>query len=300
MLHDDEVRVDTATVRRLIQEQFPAFFGEEITPIQAGTDNAVFRIGRLAAARFPLRSADRETCADALYREARALKELSSYCPVSTPRPIGLGQPGHGYPMPWAIQSWVEGIPATPQGFSRSGTFARDIANLISALRRADTRGRPFTGGGRGGTLRDHDAWMATCFEKSETLLDVPTLRRLWQQFRELSAPTTLVMCHKDLIPANLLTQGQRLVGVLDGGSFGPADPALDLVAAWHLFDTNERGLLRTQLGCDDAEWQRGAAWAFQQAMGLVWYYSNTHPEMVELGHSTLERIIAACELGSE
>ncbi|WP_092426978.1 phosphotransferase [Devosia crocina] len=134
MLHDDEVRVDTATVRRLIQEHFPTLVCEEITPFQAGTDDAVFRIGRLAPARFPLRGADAKVCADALRREAQALQELSGYYPVSTSRPIGLEQLGRGYPRPRSMQSWVEGIPATPQGLSRSGTFALDIANLISAL----------------------------------------------------------------------------------------------------------------------------------------------------------------------
>ena len=224
------------------------------------------------------------------------MDEFSGYCPVPTPRPIGIGQPGHGYPMPWAVQSWVAGDTATPKGLSTSTIFADDIADLISALRRADTKERQFCGQGRGGRLRDHDRWMRICFENSEALLDVPKLRCLWERFRELQAPLMLVMCHKDLIPANLLIEGERLVGVLDCGSFGPADPALDLVAAWHLFEENERGNLRARLGCDDAEWERGGAWAFQQAMGLVWYYINSHPGMAELGRSTLHRIVTARE----
>ncbi|MFI5490698.1 MULTISPECIES: protein kinase family protein [Micromonospora] len=64
-------------------------------------------------------------------------------------------------------------------------------------------------------------------------------------------------------------TVGGRLVGVLDGGGFGPADPALDLVAARHLLDVHQRGILRRELGCGDVQWRRGMAWAFQQAMGL-------------------------------
>jgi hypothetical protein len=32
------------------------------------------------------------------------------------------------------------------------------------------------------------------------------------------------------------------------------------------------RRTLRAALGCDDLEWARGRAWAFAQAMGLVWY----------------------------
>lgn len=299
MLHDDEVRVDAATARAMIGEQFPTFIGEAIHPLYAGTDNAVFQIGQRATARFPLRKADFQACAEDLARQTAAMAELCNHCPVPTPKPIGMGQPGHGYPMPWSVQSWIPGITATPVGLSSSRAFALDIASLILALRRADTQGKPFAGHGRGGTLSDHAGWMATCLANSEAILDVRPLRQLWDRFRELAAPPTLAMCHKDLIPANLLVEGERLVGVLDGGSFGPADPALDLVAAWHLFEATERDVLRTHIGCDEAEWWRGAAWAFEQAMGLTWYYNDTHPQMAALGRSTLERLVTASEFSA-
>lgn len=147
--------------------------------------------------------------------------------------------------------------------------------------------------------MGDHEGWMDTCFKMSEGLLDVPTLRRLWERFRALPPQLDLAMCHKDLIPANLLVERERLVGVLDCGGYGPADPSLDLVAAWHLLEQNERGIVRARLGCDDAEWERGAAWAFQQAIGLVWYYLDSHPGMTELGRSTLNRIVMALEFRS-
>jgi aminoglycoside phosphotransferase (APT) family kinase protein len=99
-------------------------------------------------------------------------------------------------------------------------------------------------------------------------------------------------MSHKDLIPANLLVQGERLVGVLDGGSFGPADPALDLVVAWHLLDRTRRAAFREATQAGELEWRRGAAWAFQQAMGLVWYYRVTNPTMSALGRSTISRLL--------
>jgi aminoglycoside phosphotransferase (APT) family kinase protein len=296
MLHDNEVRVDADTATQLIRDQFPTYVDDQIHPLYEGTDNAVFQIGESASARFPLRNVDPQVCFDALRREASALNELSICCPVPTPKPIGIGQPGHGYPMPWAVQSWVVGNTATPQGFRESEAFALDIANLISTFRQANTKGRSFFGSGRGGRIRDHEGWVAICLQNSEGLVDVPPLKRLWKRFRDLSAPNALAMCHKDLIPANLLVEGDRLVGVLDGGRFGPADPALDLVAAWHLFDATGREVLRTQIGCDEAEWLRGAGWAFEQAMGLAFYYNETHPRMAALGRSTLNRIITASE----
>lgn len=51
---------------------------------------------------------------------------------------------------------------------------------------------------------------------------------------------------------------------------------------------------VRTELGCGDIEWDRGAAWALQQAIGLVWYYYDTNPTMAQLGRSTLARLTAA------
>jgi hypothetical protein len=42
----------------------------------------------------------------------------------------------------------------------------------------------------------------------------------------------------------------------------------LDLVCAWHLLDAGPRQVLRDDLDCDDLEWERGKAWAFEQTMG--------------------------------
>jgi len=194
--------------------------------------------------------------------------------------------------MPWSIQTWLPGEIATADGLASSHLLARDLASLVRAFREADTRGRHFTGAGRGGRLADHDEWMTTCFRESNGLLDVAPLRALWEGFRVLPSLRHDVMSHGDLIPANLLVQGERLVGVLDGGDFAAADPALDLVAAWHLLDSAARETLRADLECADLEWQRGAAWAFQQAMGLVWYYRTSNPAMSALGRSTLSRIV--------
>lgn len=138
---------------------------------------------------------------------------------------------------------------------------------------------------------------METCFVQSADLLDTVVLRALWSQFRRLPRDGGDVMSHGDLIPQNILVSESRIVGLIDGGSFGPADPALDLIAAWHLFDDERRSMVRTELDSSDIEWRRGAAWAFQQAMGLVWYYENSNPGMAQLGRSTLARILNDTDL---
>jgi aminoglycoside phosphotransferase (APT) family kinase protein len=294
-MHSDQIEVRATQVTRLIAEQFPQFAGEEIVELAtSGTVSAIFRIGASHSARFPLRMMDAAECTRLLAAEAKASAEFHDCCPFASPKPVGLGRAGFGYPLPWLLQTWIEGEVATPAGLSGSSVFALDLARLIAALRKADLRGRSFDGRGRGGHLPDHDGWMEECLSRSEQLLDVARLRLMWARFRELPSAKRQVMSHRDLIPANLLVDGEHLVGVLDTGGFGPADPSLDLVAGWHLLDQQARAVFRDALQAEELEWRRGAAWAFQQAMGLVWYYRGTNPAMSELGRSTLSRLIEA------
>ena len=168
-----------------------------------------------------------------------------------------------------------------------------DLAEFVRGVRAIDTRGRTFRGAGRGGDLRSHDSWMETCFDRSEQLLDVPRLRRVWSAMRTLPRRAPDTMMHGDLIPANVLVSDGRLTGIIDVGGIGPADPALDLVGAWHLLEAHSRQVLRDDVRCDDLDWELGKAWAFEQAVGLVWYYLDSNPVMSRMGLRTLQRILA-------
>ncbi|MEV4220939.1 aminoglycoside phosphotransferase family protein [Nonomuraea sp. NPDC049725] len=294
-MHAGQLTVTPETVRALVAEQFPQWRDLPVTGVAAhGTVNAIFRIGDGLAARCPLEPRDVDSTRAWLQKEARAAGELAGRTRFRTPEPVALGEPGAGYPLPWSVQTWLPGVVATDADPGESVAFAHDLAALVHDLRALDTRGRTFSGSGRGGDLKDHDAWMETCFTHSEHLLDVPRLRRLWAELRVLPREGADVMNHCDLIPGNVLVSGGRLAGILDVGGFAPADPALDLVSAWHLLEAGPRQALRDDLGCTGLEWQRGKAWAFQQAMGLVWYYVDSNPPMSRLGARTLQRILAA------
>ncbi len=291
-MHDDELHIDEDLARRLIVRQFPSWRDECVRHIVTdGTVNAIFRIGTGFVARFPLRAADPTEVNVQLTREADAMRELAACCPFPSPTPVAVGVPGDDYPQPWSVQTWLPGDVATPEGLAHSDLFAQDLATLIRSLRSADTRGRTFMGSGRGGNLKDSDEWMELCVRKSEGLLPVDRLRDLWSAFRSLPAAGCTAMTHGDLIPGNVLVDGEQLIGVLDGGGFAPADPSLDLVAVWHMLDYQRRELLRVELASEELEWWRGAAWAFQQAMGLVWYYRDTNPGMSALGRTVLTRM---------
>lgn len=293
-MHPDQLTVPLDTVRALVDDQFPQWSHLPVTAVASeATVHAIFRIGKRYAARFPLRPAAVDEVRRRLRSEADAARELARHTRFPVPEPVALGRPGRGYPLPWSVQAWLPGTTATEDDPGASDAFAHDLATFIGEVRAIDTRGRTFTGPGRGGDLRGEDPWMETCFRRSEELLDVPRLRRLWTRLRALPRTAPDVMAHRDLIPGNVLVRDGRLAGVLDVGDLAPADPALDLVGAWHLLEAGPRRLLRADLGCDDLEWERGRAWAFAQAMGLVWYYAESNPAMSALGRRTLDRLLA-------
>jgi aminoglycoside phosphotransferase (APT) family kinase protein len=295
-MHIDQLAVPLATVRSLVDAQFPQWRHLPIRAVPSpGTVNAIFRIGDEFVGRFPLlNDGGAAAVREGLEREVAAAEELLGRTRFATPKPVAIGDPGPGYPLPWLVNTWVPGKSATADDCSESSHFAEDLADLISDVRAIDTRGRTYDGDGRGGDLFSHDEWMQECLVNSAGLLDIETLGAIWAQMRDLprgDAPD--VMSHCDLIPQNTLAAGGRLVGVIDVGGLGAADPALDLVCAWHFLDTERRLVFREHLGSDDVEWQRGRAWAFEQALGAVWYYVDSNPAMSAGFGRTLERIVA-------
>lgn len=297
-MHEDELEISADAVREMVEGQFPDWAGLDIRRIRSsGTVNAIFRIGDDLAARFPLRPADPDATRRILEAEARACAAFARAAPFAAPVPVVIGAPADGYPLPWWVQTWVPGAVADQGQASQSDDFAHDLVQLVSALRATGVTGGRFGGRRwRGGDLRDHDRWMAVCLERSAGLLDVGPLARLWDHFRNLPRDKPDVMAHGDLTPLNVLVEDERLVGVLDGGGFGPADPSVDLIAGWHLLDDRPRALFRSGLACDDLEWERAKAWAFEQSMGAIWYYDRTNPAMSAMGRRTLGRVVADSE----
>src|SRR5699024_6540720 len=252
-MHSGQLALSEQVAARLITGLLPDTDPSTIRLVpSAATTSTVVRIGEDLAARFPLEPTDPDAAREALTAEHAAMAEFAALCPLPAPEPVALGEPTAALPMPWSVPTWIPCEVADPSLLASSDSAADDLAALRLALRAGPTRGRRFEGHGRGGDLSAHEDWVRECLRRSRDLLPVDALAARWERWRELERHAPDVMSHCDLIPANLLSTGGRLVGVLDSGGFSPADPALDLVAAWHLLDTARRRRLRECLGCSD------------------------------------------------
>lgn len=333
-MHDDELDLPHDVAVRLLVALLPEISPAEIQRVEStATTSRIYRIGTGLTARFPIVRTAVDAARMAIEVEHRAMAELARHSPLPAPEPVAIGDPDPDFPMPWSVQTWVPGTVAGPDSVAASDAAARDLAGLLISLHSVPTDGRTFEGPGRGGDLAAHDDWVQQCLERSRDLLpdlertehpehgeqaehsgravrsgravhigraELDELAEAWTRWRELEPSGPDVMCHRDLTPMNLLCADGRLTGVLDTGGFSAADPAVDLVSAWHLLDKPRRDLLRGHLGSSDLEWKRGAAWAFEQAIGLVWYYDTSNPPMAALGRSTLRRLLEDPSVGGE
>ncbi len=292
-MHEGQLDVTVELVEGLVKEQFPEWSGLAVRAVPShGTVNALFRIGDELVARFPILPGDAATVQQELEDEADAARRLRAMSPYPTPEPIAIGAPGSGYPLPWAVQTWVNGTIAYDADVAGSTGFAEDLARFVLALRAQPTEGRVFTGSWRGGVLTSQDEYVADGLERSRGMIDVDALARLWADLRTTPRTEPDAWTHRDLMPGNLLAKDGRLAGVIDVGTFTVSDPAMDLQPAWNLLDPTARSAFRVALGSDEAEWRRGMGWSFAQAIGCLWYYVETNPVMSRTAHHTLTALL--------
>lgn len=293
-MHSEEADIDAQLVRTLLAEQFPqwADLPVELCP-SSGTDNAMYRLGEDKVVRLPRVP---WTVAQ-LEKEQRWLPQLAPALPLVVPVPLALGKPGAGYPWPWSVYTWLDGVEATADHLSDLRQAAEDLAGFLLALRSVDATDGPVPGDhnfGRGVPLADRDANVRAALAQLTDDIDTDAAAAAWEA--ALRAPRwegAPVWIHGDLQPSNLLAVRGRLSGVIDFGGLGVGDPACDLLIAWNLFFGESRAAFRAALAVDDATWARGRGWALSVALIALPYYRDTNPAIASQARHVIDEVLA-------
>lgn len=286
-MHEGEIEIDIALVKRLLTEQFPHLAKRSITVVRStGTVNAIYRLDHDLYVRLPRLG----TWAESIDREWTWLPRLAPHISLSIPKPLAQGKPTSWYPCPWAIYQWIEGFPYQDDLISDERQVAYDLVNFILELRSVDGLGAP-----RGGRrpLVELDAATRTAIASSRDVIDTEAVSAVWA--RSLESPPwdgKPVWIHGDLLKSNLLVQGGRLFAVLDFGGVGIGDPAADVGPAWSVFNKVGRETFQRALDVDDDTWSRARGYALHQALMIIPYYPKTNPEFVTMAKRTVEEIL--------
>lgn len=289
-MHDDEIDVDDALVRRLLATQLPHLAELPLRRIEAwGTDHAIFRLGEDLSVRVPKIG----WAAKQGEKERRWLPVLAPHLPIQVPVPMAIGNPVEDYPFRWYVSPWLRGDHPDPDDAGGLVDLAVELAAFVLALQDLATTGAPAPEPAqRGGPLAGADGSTRASAERLRGEADVDALLAVWDA--GLHAPPDDgpgVWVHGDLTDGNLLVRDGHLRGVIDWGAL-VAGPAVDLMVAWSLLDTESRAVYRESLGfVEDAMWRRGRAWAASAAIQALPYYRDTNPDIVARSWRTVREL---------
>ena len=278
-MHTHEFEVSVRLVRSLVDHQFPEYRDMALSIVEPwGTDNAIWRLGPDLVVRLPrIKSAVGQIGFEAVW-----LSRLAPHLPVAVPEPVAVGEPGHGYPFPWAVHRWLAGEGATLQRMSDPGGFALDVADVVRQLRAVPIDGAPAAKN-RARPIKDYDSETRAVIESARHLIDADAALSIWKQ--ALAAPAHIgepVWVHGDL-EGNCLVNDGHLSGLVDWGLACAGDPAIDIQVAWSpLFNDESRDVFLQALEVDEATIARAKGAAINQACGALPYYLNTYPLIVE------------------
>jgi aminoglycoside phosphotransferase (APT) family kinase protein len=292
-LHDDEVTIDKTLARRLLVDQMPAYGALPLRrTASGGTENAVFRMGDDLAIRMPIRP----DAVSGLLKEVRWLPVVAPHLSLAVPEVVATGEPGQGYPFPWAVVRWLEGEDALTARIDSMLEAARTLGFFVSELQGIDMTDAPPPGSEgfvRGLPLAGRDETFRASLAQCEGLLDVDAVEQIWDD--ALAAPGwdgPPVWLHADLIPGNLLVREGRLAGVLDFGAMATGDPAYDITPAWHPLEGDSRRAFLEIVAADEATIRRARGLVVSGSVIALPYYLHTNPSMVATARRGIRAVL--------
>ncbi len=292
-MHPNEVNTDVSLVRSLLTSQFPHWAHLAIEPVRsAGTDNAIFRLGRDLSVRLPRI----DWALGQVDKEHEWLPRLAPHLPLNIPIPLVKGQPDEGYPYHWSVYRWLEGENVSIDQILDPYQTATDLAQFITALQQIDTTNAPLAEEHnlRGVSLKNRDRVTREAITNLNGMIDTNAALAVWEEALQAAEwRNQPVWFHGDLLIGNILFVQGRLSAVIDFGGLGIGDPACDLMIAWSLFSGKSREVFRERLNVDDATWARGRGQALSQAVIFIPYYVNTNPIGIEYALRMIKEILA-------
>ena len=283
-----EFAIDEALVSRLLTQQHADLAHLPLRVVDAGWDNAMFRLGDHLAVRLPRRAA----AAALIAHEQRWLPGLAKQLPLPVPAPCRVGKPGLGYPCSWSVLPWLKGLAADqsqPQA-AQAVPFARFLRSLhIRAP--ADAPANAVRGGPLHQRAPAVDGRMRRLAGRTDVI--TPEIRLIWNGALNAPLDVALMWLHGDLHPRNVLVEDGVITGIIDWGDITSGDCATDLASIWMLFaEPHAREeALAAYADLSEPTLQRAKGWAVFFGIMLLDTGLIDNPRNAALGERILRHV---------
>ncbi|GGE55756.1 aminoglycoside phosphotransferase family protein [Priestia taiwanensis] len=274
------IKIDSALVTKLINEQFQEWAHLEIKPVKLdGHDNRTFHLGNNMSVRLPSASG----YVPQVKKEQKWLPILAQKLSVPISSPIAKGEPNEEYPFPWSINKWLDGETVTRENVKDLNQFAKDLGEFLIELQSIDASEGPVAGAHnfyRGAPLSVYDHESRNAIEKNRDVFDKVILTKLWDLSLDSKWEREPVWLHGDIAVGNILVQNGKLSAVIDFGILGVGDPSCDAAMAWTFFDNESRTVFKDVLKMDERTWNRARGWALWKA--LITYEEHKNDDIIK------------------
>ncbi len=281
-----EVEIDTLLVSQLLAQQHPDLQNLSIRFVDAGWDNAMFRLGDRLAVRLPRR----EIAAGLLENEQHWLPQLAKQVPLAVPVPLRTGVPNSLYPWRWSIIPWIPG--QTADEIRLNANHAQQFALFLKALHVKAPDNAPKNPV-RGVPLIERVTMLNERMHRvaAQTTTIVPTIRSLWQEAVDTPIDVEPTWIHGDLHPRNLLVDKDGFTGAIDWGDLAAGDRATDLAALWCLFPEQHlrQQVIDTYGEVSEATFARAKGWAILFGVVLLDAGLVDRPQHAAIGRKILQ-----------
>jgi aminoglycoside phosphotransferase (APT) family kinase protein len=283
------VDVSAALVEELVRAQHPDLISAEIREMAPGFDNTIWRLGEELVVRLPRR----HIAVALIESEQRWLPEMAQRLPLLIPTPIRVGRPSEAFPWPWTIAKWIEGTPGNVVAADALRRAATPLGHFFRALH-VDAPADAPTNQFRGVPLRSHVASFLDRLDQVDTTLNREELLAIWRTSLDAGpwggAPQWI---HGDPHPANLIFDGEQLVGVIDFGDMCAGDPATDLAASFLALSYESLDeFFRAYGTVDDATLRRTLGWAVHFGLMFLLLGESDEPTYGPIGARAIENAV--------
>ena len=270
MVGDEDITIDVALARRLVDAQFPSWLGLPIRAVASqGWDNRSFRLGDDFFVRLP----SAEHYSGQVEKEQRWLPWLGPRLPLPVPAPVAQGEASEDYPWAWSVYQWIPGETASVDRISGMDAFAEDLGGFLNCLQRLESADGPVPGQHNfycGGPITHYEHETDEAIARLDGQIGTEAVREIWEAAKTSKWSGAPRWFHGDVAEGNLLVQSGRLSAVIDFGCSGVGDSGCDLTIAWTFFSGTSRTRFRETLSADGGMWARAQGWALWKALIIV------------------------------